>query len=144
MPWLGAILTVHFLFWTFLAHMLFALILGLNGMEVVAEDWRVLLSREGLVLLAVQGVTGGLVALLLYALMAVSLPLALDREVDFVTAMLTSLAVVRRNTRVMAVWALLIATTTLAAMLPLFLGLLMVLPVLGHASWHLCRRALGG
>ena len=55
MPWLGAILTVYFIYWTYLAHMLFALILGLNGMEVVAEDWRVLLSREGLVLLAVQG-----------------------------------------------------------------------------------------
>ena len=142
LPWLGAIITFYFLFWTFLAHMLFALTMGLGGMEVVAEDWRVLLSPDGLTLIGVQAAVGGVLAFLLFSLMAVSLPLVLDREVDFVTAMLTSLAVVRRNPVVMIGWAATIAVLSLMALAPWFLGLMVVLPVLGHATWHIYRRAL--
>ena len=70
------------------------------------------------------------------------LPLVLDREVDFVTAMLTSLGLVRRNPGVMMVWAALIAMCLVMAMLPIFLGLFLVLPILGHATWHLYRIAI--
>jgi uncharacterized membrane protein len=73
----------------------------------------------------------------------VALPMLLDREVDFVTAMLTSLDCVRTNPVVMLGWGALIAVLLFAGMLPLFLGLFLVLPVLGHASWHLYRRCLG-
>ena len=66
----------------------------------------------------------------------------LELEVDFITAMLLSLRATRSNLAVMLVWAAMIAGTTLLALLPWFLGLLLVLPVLGHASWHLYRRTL--
>jgi uncharacterized membrane protein len=72
----------------------------------------------------------------------VSLPLLLDREVDFVSAMLLSIRTVRENLFVMAVWAGVIAVLSLAALIPWFLGLTVVLPVLGHATWHVYRRAL--
>jgi len=85
---------------------------------------------------------GAVLAFLLFSLTVVSLPLVLDREVDFVTAMLTSMKVVRANLAVMLVWASLIAVLSLLALLPWFLGLMVVLPVLGHATWHLYRRAL--
>ncbi|HMO71289.1 MAG TPA: hypothetical protein PKC84_06530, partial [Paracoccaceae bacterium] len=61
---------------------------------------------------------------------------------DFVTAMITSVSVVLTNPGVMGAWGLFIAAALFAAMLPWFLGLLVVLPVVGHASWHLYRRAL--
>jgi uncharacterized membrane protein len=85
---------------------------------------------------------GATCAFLLFSLTAISLPLLLDKELDFVTAMLLSLKVTRRNLCVMLVWAAVIAVLTLLALLPWLLGLLVVLPVLGHASWHLYRRAL--
>jgi uncharacterized membrane protein len=78
---------------------------------------------------------------LLYMITVVSLPLLLDRELDFVTAMITSFQYVQANPVVMLVWAVFIAAITFAAMMPMFLGLLIVLPVLGHATWHLYRLA---
>jgi uncharacterized membrane protein len=143
LPWLGAIIVIYFLFWTFLAHMIFALFMGLSTMTNVTQSWEVFLTPNGLTMIAVELAIGAVLAFLLFSLTVVSLPLVLDREVDFVTAMLTSLAVVRQNLFVMLCWAALIAALTLAALLPWFLGLIVVLPVLGHATWHLYRRALG-
>ena len=62
----------------------------------------------------------------------------------FLTAIIVSLATVRSNTAVMVGWALVISALLFAAMLAAFLGLLVALPVLGHATWHLYRRAVSG
>ena len=71
-----------------------------------------------------------------------NLPLLVDKEIDFVTAMLVSLEAVSKNKAVLGVWAWFIAVVLFLAMLPMFLGLFVALPVLGHATWHLYRRAL--
>lgn len=142
LPWLGAIIVIYFLFWTFLAHMIFALFMGLSTMTNVSQSLEVFLTFNGLAMIAVELGVGAVLAFLLFSLTVVSLPLVLDREVDFVTAMLTSMKVVRANLVVMLVWATLIAVLSLLALLPWFLGLMVVLPVLGHATWHLYRRAL--
>jgi len=142
LPWAGAIIVIYFLFYTFLAHMLFALFMGLSPMTNVSTGWEAFLTREGLIMIGVEFAVGGVLAFLLYALTVVSLPLLLDREVDFVSAMILSVACVGRNPVVLGAWALLIAASTLLALVPWFLGLLIVLPVLGHATWHLYRRAL--
>lgn len=93
-------------------------------------------------MIAVQLVVGGGLAFLLFALTVASLPLLLDREVDFVSAMILSVQVVAGNLGVMTAWALFIAVVTLLALVPWFLGLVVVLPILGHATWHVYRRAL--
>lgn len=142
LPWLGAIIVIYFLFWTFLAHMIFALFMGLSPMTDVSQSWTIFLTTNGLMMIAVELVVGAVLAFLLFSLTVVSLPLVLDREVDFVTAMMLSLRVVRENKMVMLVWATLIAVLSLAALLPWFMGLFVVLPVLGHATWHLYGRAL--
>jgi uncharacterized membrane protein len=142
LPWLGAIIVIYFLFWTFLAHMIFALFMGLSPMTDVSQSWTIFLTPNGLTMIAVELAVGAVLAFLLFALTVVSLPLVLDREVDFVTAMLLSLQVVRENPVVMLIWAIVIALLSVAALLPWFLGLFVVLPVLGHATWHLYRRAL--
>ncbi len=142
LPWLGAIIVIYFLFWTFLAHMVFALFMGLSTMTNVSQSWDVFLTANGLTMIGVELAIGAVLAFLLFSLTVVSLPLVLDREVDFVTAMLISLATVRGNLFVMLVWAFIIAFCTLLALLPWFLGLMIVLPVLGHATWHLYRRAI--
>ena len=95
-----------------------------------------------LTMLVVGTAVGAVFATLLFSLTVVSLPMLLEREVDFVTAMLTSVAVVTESPVVLLSWGVLVATLLFAAMLPGFLGLLVVLPVLGHATWHLYRRAI--
>jgi uncharacterized membrane protein len=142
LPWAGAIIVIYFLFYTFLAHMLFALFMGLSPMTNVSSGWDAFLTRQGMTMIAVEFAVGGLLAFLLYALTVVSLPLLLDRELDFVSAMILSFNCVAQNPLVMGIWALLIAIATLVALLPWFLGLVVVLPVLGHATWHVYRRAL--
>lgn len=142
LPSMAWVVIVYFLFWSFFAHMLFALFLGPSALTNVTTSYGYLLEPEGLRMLIVGTVFGAVFAMVLFALTVVSLPLLLDKELDFVTAMLTSIAVVRQNTGVMLVWAATIAGLTFIGMLPLLLGLFVVLPILGHATWHIYRRAL--
>ena len=93
-------------------------------------------------MLAVGSLVGGALSFVLFSISVVSFPLLVDREIDFVTGMITSFSVVLQNFWVMILWAALIGFLTVVAMAPLFLGLLVVLPILGHATWHLYRRVL--
>ena len=88
-------------------------------------------------MLIVGGGVGAVFAMILYMITVIALPMLLDREIDFVTAMIVSFQTVTENFLPMFAWAIFIAGTTFLAMLPGFLGLFLVLPLLGHASWHL-------
>jgi len=142
LPMMSWVVIVYFLFWSFFAHMLFALFLGPSALTNVTSSYAYLLEPEGLTMLLVGSAFGAVFALILFALTVVSLPLLLDKELDFVTAMLTSIGVVKRNPVVMLVWAAIIAAMTFAGMALLLFGLYLVLPVLGHATWHIYRAAL--
>jgi uncharacterized membrane protein len=72
----------------------------------------------------------------------VAMPMLLDRETDFVTAMLTSVRVVKENPVTMLTWAAIISVTMVLALVPAFLALIFVLPILGHTTWHLYQRAV--
>jgi uncharacterized membrane protein len=136
---MGGIVFVAFGFWMIVAHSVFAIFLAESG--IGSESLAIFTTRAGMMMLVVGGVIGALMALAFYAVTVISLPMLVHREVDFLTAIITSLAVLRSNWRVLMVWAVLIALLLFAAMIPLFLGLLAALPVLGHATWHLYRRA---
>ena len=88
-------------------------------------------------MLGFGSIVGAAVSLLLYMLTVLSLPMLLDREVDFITAMITSFKFVRAQFALMFAWGCLIAALTLLSLVPWFLGLLIVLPWLGYTSWHL-------
>jgi uncharacterized membrane protein len=87
-------------------------------------------------------VVGNGVAVLTLTISAVSFPLLLDRDVGAAVALLTSIRVVVANPLTMALWGLIVAALLLIGSLPLFLGLTVVMPVLGHATWHLYRKAV--
>ncbi|QYX55443.1 DUF2189 domain-containing protein [Roseovarius sp. SCSIO 43702] len=142
LPSICAIIIMVFLFWVFLAHMIFALFLGLSTMTNISTSFEVYLTREGLSMLAVGSVVGALFALLIYNITVMALPMLLDREVDFVSAMIASFQAVTENPGVMLPWAVFIAGITFVAMIPGFVGLFLILPLLGHASWHLYRLAM--
>ncbi|MWB79615.1 DUF2189 domain-containing protein [Pseudooceanicola sp. 216_PA32_1] len=137
LPSLCAVILILFLFWFFLGHMIFALFLGLSAMTNVSTSMEVFVSPEGLAMLAVGGLVGAGFALLLYMITVIALPLLLDREVDFVTAMIASFGTVTGSPVAMLAWGVFVAAVTAVAMLPAFLGLFVVLPWLGHATWHL-------
>ncbi|WP_317054939.1 DUF2189 domain-containing protein [Roseovarius rhodophyticola] len=139
LPSICAVIIVMFLFWFFVGHMIFALFLGFSTMTNISSSYEIYVSQDGLMMLGFGTVIGSGFALLLYSITVIALPLLLDREVDFVTAMITSVQVVLQNPVPMIVWGIVIAVLTFLAMLPAFLGLFVVLPLLGHATWHLYR-----
>jgi uncharacterized membrane protein len=129
---MGVIIFVAFGFWLMIAHAIFAIFQADSGTDSLAF----LLTSTGIVMLAFGSAIGALLALGFYAVTVISLPMLVDRDVDFMTAIIASLASVRDNGAVLLGWA----AALFLAMLPAFLGLLVVLPVLGHATWHLYRR----
>jgi uncharacterized membrane protein len=137
---IGIILFVAFSFWMILAHGIFAIFLGESG--IGSESTGLFLSYEAIAMLLVGSFVGALVALALFAITVTSLPMLVDHDIDFITAMIVSMGVVRSNRLVMILWAIFMATLMFVAMVPMMLGLFVVLPVLGHASWHLFRRAV--
>ena len=141
LPSISAVIILILLFWFFLGHMIFALFLGLSVMTNISSSLDVYLTTNGLMMLGVGTIVGAAFSMLVYMISVISLPLLLDREVDFVTAMITSFETVLQNFTVMFGWALFIAVCTFVAMIPAFLGLLLVMPLFGHASWHIYRLA---
>ena len=137
---MGVIVFVAFSFWMIVAHAIFAVFVGESGMG--RDPVAALTTPAGLAMLAVGSAVGGLMAFAFYAMTVISLPLLVERKVDFLTAIIASLKVVRRNFAVMLGWAAMIAALLFVAMLPAFLGLMVALPVLGHATWHLYERAV--
>ena len=136
---MGLVLLLIHLAWVRIAILLFTLFVGDSG-----ADWNrlvgdVLLSSRGLPLLVVGSVIGGILAVVTFVFSAVSIPMLLDRDVNVFTAIATSVAAVRANPWTMALWAAIIVACTAFGLATLTLGLAVVLPILGHASWHAYR-----
>ena len=91
---------------------------------------------------AVYLLVGGAFAVLVYAIAVVSIPMILDRDTDAISAAITSMQVVFENTGVMVLWGLMISLLVALALLPWGLGLVLVGPWLGHASWHAYRGSV--
>jgi len=140
LPVMAVIVLLVFGFWVILARGIFAIFFAQSG--IGPESLGMLASLNGVLMVIVGGAVGGALALMLFAVTALSLPMLLDRPVDFVTAIVTSLTVVRSHPQVMLRWAATIVVLLVLGMIPAFLGLLIVLPVLGHATWHLYDRAV--
>ena len=102
----------------------------------------VFLTPQGWIFLIIGTCVGAFLSAVLFSVTVVAMPLLLDREINFVSAMLTSIRVVRENPVVMLSWAAIISVTMLLSLVPAFLGLIFTLPILGHTTWHLYQRAV--
>lgn len=142
--WMAFVTLFIFILWMYQARLLVALFLGVNASFPSLQEFiaTVLTTSEGLIFLMVGNLIGAVLALILFSLTVVSFPLLLDRDVDFVTAMITSVRAVVTSPVPMIGWAAVIVALLVVSALPLFLGLLVTLPVLGHTTWHLYRRAV--
>lgn len=141
-PSLAVLVILIFLFWIYSAHLIFALFLGLQAMTNVMTSFDVYLTPNGIMVLLVGGVVGAALSTLLFCITVIGLPLLLDREIDFVSAAIASFRAVAANPAPMAAWGVMVAAGLAVGMAPFFLGLFIVLPVFGHATWRLYRRVV--
>lgn len=138
-PSMAMVILLLFMFWVFVAHTIFALFMGVSALTNVTSSAEILLTGRGLLMLLIGTLIGGGFAAVLFAFTVVGLPVLLEREVDFITAIIASIRAVAANPVVMVAWAAIIAALLAVGMVPFFLGLFIALPVLGHASWHVYR-----
>lgn len=143
LPTMAFVVLSGVMIWMWAAAFLIIIFVGTHTGFTLSDVDRLLASNAGMLLLVVGTLVGGAIAFALYAVTALSLPLLLDHDIDVVTAMVTSASAVRRNLPVMLHWAWIIAAMLFVAMVPFFLGLIVALPVLGHATWHLYRQSIG-
>jgi len=140
---LGLALLAIFLLWLLAANVIYAVTLGPEPPVSIAAFVRdVFTTRAGWAMIVVGVGVGFLFALLVLAISVVSFPLLLDRGVGLRTAVLTSIRAVAANPGPMAVWGLIVAGALVIGSIPAFLGLIFVMPVLGHATWHLYRKVV--
>jgi uncharacterized membrane protein len=142
---LGLLLMAIFLLWLAAAWGIYEITLGPAPPASVASFVRdVFTTDAGWIMIGAGVGVGFLFALLVLAISVVSFPLLLDREVGVDTAILTSIRAVMANPGPMAGWGLIVAGGLLLGSIPFFLGLIVVMPVLGHATWHLYREVVPG
>ncbi|MEM9684570.1 MAG: DUF2189 domain-containing protein, partial [Pseudomonadota bacterium] len=142
---LGAILLVIFLAWLGAAEWIYALTLGTAAPASLGGFFdQVFTTLAGWTMIVVGVGVGFLFALLVLAISVVSFPLLLERNVGVGAAIVASFRAVTTNPGPMAVWGVIVAVGLVLGSLPLFLGLAVVVPVLGHATWHLYRKVIAG
>ncbi len=139
---LDAVLAALFVLWLAVAAQLYGALIGAPPSDLAGFADRLVTTPEGWTLIVVGHAVGAVFAVAAFLVSAVSFPLLVDRRVGLTAAVATSIRAVRRNPGPMALWAAILAGGLIAGSLPLLLGLPVVLPILGHASWHVYRRVV--
>ncbi len=139
LAFMGVFLLIIYFVWLDLAFLLFMLFLGPQAFQLDAIVPTLLFTPSGIGLLIVGTAAGLVLALLVFAVTAVSIPLLMRRKVDAVTAALTSIQAVTLNPAPMLLWAVLIVAMMALAFATLFVGMIVIFPLIGHATWHAYR-----
>jgi uncharacterized membrane protein len=137
--WMAFVVLFIFWVWLYQARILLAIFMGFSASSSLDKFLAVVVSTQaGLSFLAVGTLVGLVLALVLFAITVFAMPMLLDTELDFVTATILS---VLASPLPMLSWGVVVTGLTLMALAPMFLGLFVILPVLGHATWHLYALA---
>ena len=140
---LGLLLMAIFLIWLAVAEGVYIANFGYHGPASIGQFVSdVFTTHSGWTMIVVGTGIGFLFAVLVLTVSAISFPLLLDRDVGAAVAVVTSIRVVAANPLTMALWGFIVAALLVVGSIPFFLGLTVVVPVLGHATWHLYRRAV--
>jgi uncharacterized membrane protein len=140
---LGFLLLTIFVIWIAVAQAIYVANFGYEPAASIPDFiHQVFTTPAGWTLIVVGNFVGFLFAVAVLTISVVSFPLLLDRDVGAVEAVLTSVRAVAANPWAMAVWGLIVATLLVIGSLPLLLGLAVVVPILGHSTWHLYRKVV--
>ncbi|WP_421693986.1 DUF2189 domain-containing protein [Aestuariivirga sp.] len=141
--WMAFVVLFIFWMWLYEVRMLLAIFLGFKSFSSIEAFLQVITGTpEGLGFLAVGTGVGAIVSFVLFCTTVIAIPLLLERELDLITAIIMSFKAVFQNLAPMLMFGVIVVALTFAAFVPMFLGLLVVLPVLGHATWHLYKKVV--
>lgn len=135
----GGLIGLLMIVWARLSAVLFGVIMGGRNLTLDGSAAQLFFSGSGLMFLIIFMLVGAVIAAAVFVISVVSIPMMLDRKTDFITAVLTSITAVRANMGVMVLWAALITIFTGIGLITFYLGLAIVLPLIGHATWHAYR-----
>lgn len=140
---LSGLLATIFLVWIIFAHFVYALTLGPEAPASASVFLQEALTTvPGWLMITIGSAIGFVFAAVVLAISCVSFPMLIDRRVGLPVAVVTSLNVAKRNPRAVAAWGAIVVGLLGFGVLTLFIGLIFVLPILGHATWHLYRKAV--
>ncbi|MGD8811061.1 MAG: DUF2189 domain-containing protein [Gammaproteobacteria bacterium] len=140
--WMALVSGFSLFIWMDIAALLFFGFLGLSALSFQAMLEVIFTTPMGLLFLVIGNAVGAVIAMAVFSFSVISFPILFDRDIDFVTAMITSVKVVLANKVPMVIWCATIAVLVGLSLLSGLVGLFVILPVLGHASWHLYRRVI--
>ena len=140
--WMVLTTTFAYIIWLDIAIALYIIFFGLNPVDLYGLIEAIVTSPTGALFFLVGNTVGLVLALFVFSITAVSFPLLFDRDVDFVTAMITSVKTVLQNRKPMLIWCAIIGVALGLSFLSVFVGLIVTLPVLGHATWHLYKKVI--
>lgn len=141
--WMAFVMLFVFWVWMYQARTLFVVFFGFGGFATLEGFLEtVFTTNEGIYFLLIGNLVGAVISFVMFSVTVISCPMLLDRDADFVTAILTSIKAVVKSPLPFILWAGLVISMVLLSMLPLFLGLFITLPLFGHSTWHLYRIAV--
>jgi len=141
--WMAFVVLFIFWIWIYQVRLLVALFLGFKSFSGIGAFVEIVTTTpEGLGFLGVGTLIGALLAFILFSATVIAMPLLLDRDLDFISAMIVSFKTVFKSPVAMLGWGVTVTVLAVLAMLPAFIGLMVVLPVLGHATWHVYVSAI--
>lgn len=141
--WMAFVVLFIFWVWIYLVRILLAIFMGFNTPSSISGFVEVVTtSASGMAFLATGTLVGAALALFLFSATVIAMPLLLDSELDFVTAMITSFKAVTTNIVPMLGWGLIVTVLAIVGMIPAFLGLIFIFPILGHSTWHLYTKVV--
>lgn len=140
--WMALVTGFALIVWMDIAAFLFFGFIGFRPPGIAELLTQIFTTTSGLIFLFIGNLSGAILALAVFSISVVSVPLLFDRKVDFVTAMVTSVKCVRANPGPMLAWCIIIGLLLVLAFATALVGMLVVLPILGHATWHLYKRAV--
>jgi uncharacterized membrane protein len=139
--WMSFVVLFVFWIWAYQIRLILALTLqnvSFRSFEHLAGA--IFTTLDGMTFLFIGTLVGAFLATVLYSITVIAMPLLLDKEVDFVTAMITSIKTVLKSPAVMLGWGALVGALTLLSIAPAFIGIIIAFPILGHTTWHLYQR----
>ena len=141
--WMAFVMLFVFWVWMYQARTLFVIFFGFGGFATLAGFLdTIFTTTNGLYFLIIGNLIGAVISFVMFSITVISCPMLLDRDIDFVTAMMTSIKTILKSPLPLIAWGGLVIFVVLLSMLPAFLGLFITLPVLGHSTWHLYRSAI--
>lgn len=141
--WMSFVVLFVFWIWAYQVRLVLALTMSYQSFRSLDHFFGTLFTTaDGATFLIVGTIVGAFLSTVLFSVTVISMPLLLDRNVDFVTAMITSVKTVHKSPVVMLGWGAAVGALTLVAVAPALIGVIVIFPVLGHASWHLYTRLI--